>query len=165
MLKSLLAHLPEKTKNNLNVRLFGFFKVPLIFLAGVRVISVDADRCEIVVPFKRRNKNHLNSLYFGSLGIGADVAGGLIASYLIEKQNLRISLVFKDFTAQFLKRAEADTHFICEDGDRVQALIKAAHTTGERVNDTVRVVATTPSVTGDEPVAEFALTLSLKSKE
>jgi hypothetical protein len=37
-------------------------------------------------------------------------------------------------------------------------------TTGERVNLPVKVIATVPDKFGDEPVAEFTITLSLKEK-
>ena len=34
--------------------------------------------------------------------------------------------------------------------------------TGERVNQPVTIIATCPSLHGDEPMAEFTLTLSIK---
>ncbi len=46
----------------------------------------------------------------------------------------------------------------------VRELVKEAVETGERVNTTVHVTATVPSRLGDEPVARFELTLSLKLK-
>ncbi|MFC1593662.1 DUF4442 domain-containing protein, partial [Candidatus Neomarinimicrobiota bacterium] len=115
-------------------------------------------------PFKRRNKNHLKSMYFGALAVGADVSGGVLAMHLISKSGRNISLVFKDFKADFLKRPEGDTHFTCNDGLAVRILIDKAIKTGERVDMPLKITATVPEISGNEPVAEFILTLSLKDK-
>ncbi len=88
-----------------------------------------------------------------------------MAMMLIQKSKSKGSLVFKDFKAEFLKRAEGDVHFTCENGEGVQALIKKAQESGERENMTVHVVATVPSQSTTEPVAKFELTLSVKCKK
>ncbi len=83
---------------------------------------------------------------------------------LIQRRKLKISLIFKDFQAEFLKRAEGDTHFTCWDGKAIQEGLDKAASTGERQNVTLPIIATVPSKTGAEPVARFVLTLSLKQK-
>ncbi len=102
-------------------------------------------------------------MYFGVLAAGADLAGGLIAMKLIKEGGDDINLVFKDFNAQFLKRAEGDTVFTCEEGRDVGALVRRARESGERVDMPVHVVARVPSK-GPEDVARFTLTLSLKKR-
>ena len=82
----------------------------------------------------------------------------------IKAENASISLVFKDFKAEFLKRAEGDTYFTCEDGEDILRLVQKSRSSGERENMTVRVTATVPSKLGNEPVARFELTLSLKKR-
>jgi len=146
------------------IRSFGLSKVPLIFYCRPSVIKLTEKITVIKIPFKRRNKNHLKSMYFGALSVGADVAGGVLAMHLIQKSGQNISLVFKDFKADFLKRPEGDTHFTCKDGLSVKRLIDEATKTGERVNMPLKITATVPEISGDEPVAEFVLTLSLKDK-
>jgi len=146
------------------LRSFGFWKVPLIFYCRPSIVDFSSEKAIVKVPLKRRNKNHLNSMYFGVLAVGADVAGGVLAMDLIRQSKRKISLVFKDFKAEFLKRPEGDTHFICNDGIAIQNLINETIKTGERVNMPIKITATVPSLFGDEPVAEFILTLSLKDK-
>jgi len=146
------------------IRYFGLSKIPLIFYCRPSVIELNDNTTIIKIPFKRRNKNHLKSMYFGALSIGADVAGGVLAMDLIRKSRHNISLVFKDFKAEFLKRPEGDTYFTCNDGQAVKKLIDSAISTGERVNMPLKITATVPELSGDEPVAEFILTLSLKDK-
>jgi|GEM_PF-46175 len=145
------------------VRLWARFNVPLIHAVHPSVIVVDDHRCEVKIPLRRRTKNHLRSMYFGALCIGADVAGGLIAMRQIEKQGGGVSLIFKGFKAEFLKRPEGDVHFACEQGEAIGELVRKAISSGERENLVVRVTATVPSVS-PEAVAEFDLTLSLKRR-
>ena len=146
------------------IRYFGLRKVPLIFYCRPSIIRLTKETTIIRIPFKRKNKNHLKSMYFGALAVGADIAGGVLAMDLISKSGRNISLVFKDFKANFLKRPEGDTHFTCNDGLAVKHLIEEAAKTGERVNMPLKITATVPELSGDEPVAEFVLTLSLKDK-
>jgi len=154
----------ERFKMNCFMLLFGLKDIPLIGTAGVRIVEMDDQTCVITVPFKRRNKNHLNSMYFGALAIGADCAGALMALVENRRRGYPVNFVFKDFQADFLKRAEADTFFTCKDAPAVRAAFDEALRTGERVNVPLRVVATTPAKLGAEPVATFQLTLSLKKK-
>ena len=72
-------------------------------------------------------------------------------------------MIFKDYHADFLKRAEGDVHFICEDGIAIQNLVHEAEKTGARQNLPVHIVATVPKISS-EPVAKFVLTLSIKKK-
>lgn len=140
------------------MRAFGFAKVPLLFLCSPQVIKLNDTHCEVLIPFRRRVKNHLGSVYFGALAIGADTCVGMLAFDKIHQSGKNISLVFKDFKAQFIKRAEGDTLFVCEQGVLIQELIDEVVRTGERAHRTIPAVA---KVKG-EVVAEFELTLSLK---
>ena len=139
---------------------FGANQVPMIGYCDPEVVELTASRCEIRIPLQDKTKNHLNSMYFGALAVGADVAGGLMAMQMIQASGQPIDLVFKDFKANFLRRPDADVHFNCEDGELVQAMIAKAMQSGERVNETVTVTATADG----EPVAEMQLTLSLKKR-
>ena len=83
---------------------------------------------------------------------------------LIQESSENISLIFKTLTAEFLKRAEGDVHFICNDGRVISDLVNAATESTERVESPIHVIATVPGKFGDEPVAKFTLILSLKKK-
>ena len=149
--------------DTLFLRVFSFSKIPLLFAVSPRVVAIDSGSCEIAIPFKRNNKNHLGSMYFGTLCIGADAAGGLIAMKALRNlKNGKGSLIFKDFQANFLKRAEGETRFVCRAGEAIREAVNRAYESGERVEIPVPVTATVPSKFGDDPVAEFVLTLSLK---
>ena len=162
-LKSAADLIPDKFRNTAYVRLWALSKVPLLNWVRPVILELSEERTVVRIPLCRRTKNHLGSMYFGVLACGADVAGGLIAVRHIQNSGRKISLVFKDFRADFLKRPEADTVFTCTDGQSIKAMIDKTIRTGERVNNVVHVTATCPEKFGDEPVAEFALTLSIKA--
>ena len=149
-------------KQTFYLRAFGLTKVPLLFSACPTVVDLSDSRCEVKIPLNWWTRNHFKSMYFGALAIGADCAGGLIAMHFIRKSGKNISLIFKDFRADFLKRPEADVHFICEGGAAIQRGVEETARTGERVNLPMNIIATTPKLSGNEPVAKFILTLSLK---
>ena len=148
----------------LQVRLWALKNVFLLYFVKPRIEELSEQRCVVKIPLGWRTRNHLRSMYFGALCIGADVAGGLIAFELMRRQKARVSFVFKDMKAEFLKRAEGDVLFTNEDGAVVADLLRRTMETGERQEATVHVTATVPSKLGNEPVARFALTLSLKKR-
>lgn len=159
-----MSILSKQVKATWYLRYFGWKKVPLIYYCRPSVIELNKEKAVIKIPIKRRNRNHLNSMYFGALAVGADVAGGLLAMDQIRRSKKKVSLVFKDFKADFLKRPEGDTLFTCDDGLAIEKLVHESIESGERVNMPLKITATVPTIFDDEPVAEFVLTLSLKDK-
>lgn len=151
--------------NTLQLRLWSLKNVLLISFVKPSILEVNERRCVIRIPLNWRTTNHLKSMYFGVLCVGADVAGGLIAFHLARQAKTPISFVFKDMNARFLKRAEGDVIFTNNDGAKIQDLVQRAIASGEREEATVRVTATVPSKFGDEPVAEFDLTLSIRKSK
>ena len=145
------------------IRLFGISKVPLIWYCRPKVIKHTQKEIEVKIPLKYRTKNHLGSMYFGVLAVGADITGGFLAMDSIIKSSRKVALIFKDFKADFLKRPEGDVHFFCKDGLEIEELVKKTIDTGERQNYLMSIYATVPSISMDV-VAKFELTLSLKDK-
>ncbi len=153
----------DKTRETLTLRWFGLTKIPVLFYFGVSVTEISKERMVVRIPLRRRTKNHLGSMYFGALCAGADCAAGAFAMHLIKQQPKHVSLVFKDFSAEFLKRAEGDVDFCCSQGKEIAELVAQAVASDERVERQLDVIATVPSLSV-EPVARFKLTLSLKKR-
>lgn len=151
--------------NTAMVRLWALQNVFFLWLASPKVLELSDDRCVIKVPLNwRTRRRDIRAMYLGTLCMGADVAAGLIAFKLVRDRKVRVNFIFKDMKAEFLKRAEDDVLFTNVDGSVVQELMRRTLESGERQEATVRVVATVPAKLGDEPVARFELTLSLKRK-
>lgn len=152
-------------RDTLTVRTWALRNVFLLRFIKPQVTEVSDERCEIIIPLNwRTRRRDIHAMYLGAMCMGADVAGGLIAFRLVTAKKVPVSFVFKDIRGEFFKRAEDDVHFICEDGVRIQALLRRTLESGERQEETVNVIATVPRKLGAEPVARFALTLSVKKR-
>lgn len=141
--------------------LLGFFKIPLIGFVRPRLIELTDKKVAVKIKFRRRTKNHLNSMYFGALAVGADVAGGIHAFYFAEKLNKKVSFAFKSIHAEFLKRAETDVIFECSEGAKIEAIIAESLEKQIRINQLVHVEAKNLS---NEIVATFDMEISVKIK-
>ena len=144
--------------------LFGLFKIPMIGYVGPKIIVFDEDKIVVKVPYKRRTLNHLKSVYLGALVVGADLVAGFHAFYLARAMKLNVSLVFKDFKAEFIKRPMSDVYFICEEGQNVKAMIERSIESGERITEDIHIKAYTNYPDEMEHIADFSLGLSLKVK-
>ena len=141
---------------------FGCFKVPLIGYLHPRLITLTDEKIVIKLPLTRRSKNHLHSMYFGALAVGADFAGGLHGFYHARQAGVKVSLAFKSFQAQFLKRPESHVYFICTMGQNVKDMIAESKKTGQRINKPILITACTNYPQQPDDVASFTLELSLK---
>lgn len=152
-------------KNNLFLSLYAWTKIPLIGFCSPKVIEATNQRTELKIKLGYRTKNHLGAMYFGALAIGSELSIAMLAVKLIEQSGQKIDFLFKDYKAEFLKRAEGDVHFICEEADVVVKQIEEAKLSTDRINRTMRAYALVPSVSMTEKVATFELTLSVKRRE
>jgi hypothetical protein len=139
--------------------LLGFFKIPLIGFTRPKLIALDEKNVSVKIRLNRRTKNHLNSMYFGALAIGADVTGGIHVFYFSEILNKKVSFSFKRMNAQFLKRAESDVYFSSNEGQIIKEAIEESIKTGERINKSIMITAKNES---QEIVATFEMISSLK---
>ncbi len=141
--------------------LMGVVKIPMIHYTGPKLLQINDETVKIRVRLRRRTKNHLKSMYFGALAVGADIAGGIHAYYFANKSKQNISFAFKSFQAEFLKRATSDVTFVSNDGAKVQEVIKEALETKERVNRLIDLKAFNKE---GEEVAIFKMEISVKIK-
>ena len=147
-------------KANRRLFLFGLFKIPMIRYCRPKIVQLDNESIRIKIPFRRRTRNHVNSMYFGAMSVGADLASGFLAYHLFEVQGVNASLVFAGAQSKFTKRAEGDVYFHCASGKEILSMIHESTETGERITRTIPVVC----LCKNEQVAEFQMELSLKVK-
>ena len=150
-------------KLNFYLRIISFWKIPLLFYCRPKIIFLDSNSVKFRIKLNRRVKNHLGSMYLGALAVGADIASGYFAFHYLQKYKKSISLIFKDFHADFYRRSMGDVIFTCDMGEEIKDLIDKSLQSTERVNLPVIVRASVPTIS-DETVAKFTLTLSVKTK-
>ena len=129
-----------------------------------RVVNVSDTEVILSIPLNRRTRNHVGSMYIGAMTVGVDFVTGLTAMTSIKKSKKNIVLIFKDLKSSFIKRAEGETFFTCSHTKEIEAAVRKAVDSKQRVNIEVPIIATVPKKFGDEPVAEFTITLSMKEK-
>lgn len=149
-------------KANIKLFLFAVTKVPLILFCKPKIKVLNKDSCHVEIPLNYFTKNHVSSMYFGTLLIGVDLCCGLLAMHLIEKSNKKVSIIFKNVSANFIKRAENKVRFECNQGKEIQDVIKNTIETKERVNKTIYVNAF--DIITNECVVNYEIGLSLKHK-
>lgn len=163
MVRNILAKIPVKTQMTWGVRGGSLLKIPLLAFVWPEVLEIGETQSRLKIPCTYRTKNHLNVVYFGALCMGAEA---VIALHVLDeiRQEGKIDFLFKDFSANFLKRAESDVVFVCEEGQAIRDMVRKARITKERQTFTFHSYAMTPDKTGEEKVAEFSLTLSVKQR-
>ena len=157
--------LPGFIADTMFIRCFSFFYIPLLNHIKPSVVELSDSKCVIRVPFRRRNTNHVGSMYFGAMTIGAEAAAGLLAMHRILVDKKPVTMVFRDVEGQFLKAARGEAHFTCVEGAALLQALEECIKTGQRMDVPVVVTATVPSKTQKQVVARFVLTLSLKKHE
>lgn len=158
MLEGLIS---KNLKMTALVNAFSAFKIPLLAFVTPKVLELDDSRAVVRVRLDMRTRNHLGVMYFGALAMGAELSIALRAIQTIAESGKKVDFIFKDFQAEFLKRADSHVNFVCEEGKKVAALVQKTILSGERENHTFSGYAYVPSVS-DDPVMKYKLTLSVK---
>ena len=154
----------ELRKAKRMLMLFGIFKIPLIGFVRPKLIELTDERMVVRIPLRRRTRNHLGSMYFGALAIGADLSGAFQAFHVAQRLNKKLAIVFKDFKADFIRRPESDVYFVSEEGKHIEEMIDKSIQSKERITEQVLIKAYINYPDNPEVVAEFSLGLSLKYK-
>ncbi len=139
--------------------LLGLVKIPMIRYTRPRLLHIDDESVKVKIRLRRRTKNHLNSMYFGALSVGADIAGGIQVFYFSKKMDRKVSFAFKGMNAQFIKRAESDIVFESHEGEKIKNAMDKSLSEGSRVNDTILVEAKNEQ---GEVVATFEMVVSVR---
>ena len=147
---------------NQMLKQFGKHQVKLIDYCMPEVLAISDEQISLKIPLNEKTKNHLDSMYFGALAVGADVAAGLMAMEMAHQLGMNVSLAFKSVQGDFYRRPEDDVIFSCYQGSMIREMLDRSWQTGKRINEPVSVTVTCPTMDGAEPVASFTLTLSLK---
>ena len=123
------------------------------------VLKSSTKETKVKIKLRRRTKNHLKTMYFGALCIGADFTAGLLVLNILKKHKSKANLIFKDFQVDFLKRADSNIVFICNDHDIINESVLKNLKFSKRENFTISVDAFNKK---DEIVSKFKLTTSIK---
>jgi Domain of unknown function (DUF4442) len=155
--------LPEIKKLNRFIQGLSLLKVPLLGICRPRILELTEDVARVKLPYEFLTKNHLGSMYFGALGMGSELSIALRLLDRMRREKVPVSFIFKDFSCEFLKRAETDVHFITEQVRAIDKLIDLSAGSPDRHNGTFDGYAV--SATTGEKLMTYKLTISMKRFE
>ena len=95
-----MSKLALKMKNT-----FSFFVLPSAYISGVRVQSIEDDKCVVRVKHRWINQNPFKSLYWAVQGMAAEMPGGLLLQNKIKKSGHSIAMLLIGSTSKFTKKA------------------------------------------------------------
>lgn len=142
-------------------RLYLLKKLPLAFIAGLRVKELSDEKAIVTIKYGWLTQNPFRSMYFACLSMAAEMSTGLLALNGVYDSNPPVSMLIIKNQAVYMKKAVGNITFICADGKILNAAISMAKTTGEGVEIDAKSIGKDEA--GDI-VAEFVFTWSLKAK-
>lgn len=136
-------------------------KLPMAYLAGLRIKAVSPDHAAVTISYKYLNKNPFNSIYFACLSMAAELSTGVLCMMHVYKSNPAVSMLVVNLEADFTKKAVGKITFTCHDGQMIQEAADRTKQTGEGVTFTATSIGIDEK--GDQ-VAAFRFTWSMKAK-
>jgi hypothetical protein len=145
------------------IRTLSLFKVPLLGILRPKVLTLTTQEARVQLPHEFLTKNHVGSMYFGALAMGSELSIALRILDRMQREKAPVSFIFKDFTCEFVKRAEDDVQFITDEVEKIDSLIDQAIQSDERQNGTFKGYAVSSRT--QEKLMNYQLTISLKRIE
>lgn len=145
------------------IRTLSLFKVPLLGICSPKVIELSEEKAVVELPHKFLTKNHVGSMYFGALAMGSELSIALRLLDRMQREKVPVSFIFKDFSCEFLKRAETDVQFVTEQVKSIDELIDRANSNPDRQNGTFEGYAI--SAKTKEKLMTYKITISMKRFE
>jgi hypothetical protein len=153
----------EKTaKDTLILNAMTWLKIPLLALCRPKIVERSTSRCVVRIRRNYWTQNHVGSMYFGALSMGAELSIAASVVFQIQYDKIPLNFLFTDFEAKFLKKGTGDVYFIFEEMEELQKLVQHCIETGEKSEHKFRGRATLSLDPQAEPIMTYALTLNLK---
>ena len=146
--------------NPMKLRLFMVRKLPMAWLAGLRLTQLTPAHATVTVRFKHLTQNPFRSIYFACLAMAAELASGMQAMMHVQGGG-PVSMLVVKLEGDFTKKAVGLITFTCPDGSRIAQAVAESRATGEGRT----IVCTSTGVDeGGDVVAVFRVTWSFRAK-
>ena len=145
----------------MKLKLFMLQKLPMAWLAGLRLVQLNPESATVTIRFKYLTQNPFRSIYFACLAMAAELASG-IQAMMHTQAGGPVSMLVVGIQGDFTKKAVGLIAFTCPDGPRIAQALAESRTTGE--GRTVECTSTGVDEAGDV-VAVFRLTWSFRAKK
>lgn len=155
------AKLLKLVTSPLSFNAFLLAKLPMGFIAGLRVKEITMEKCSITVPYRWMNQNPFRSTYFAVLAMAAEMSTGMLALIGTMDSKPSVSMLVTHLEADFTKKATGITTFTCYDGQAIFDAIEKSIITGEGQDITTTAIGL--SKDGHEE-ARFRIQWSFKAR-
>lgn len=146
----------------LKLKAYLLYKLPMGFLAGLKVIKLESETCQVTVPYRWLNQNPFQSTYFAVLSMAAEFSTGVLALLHSQNPDYKVGTLVINLEAEFVKKATGITTFTCSDGNLFAEAIAKSIQTGEAIPIKATTVGTNAQ---GEIESKFAITWSVKAKK
>lgn len=113
------------------INTFNIFKLPAVFLTGVRVTSINDEACNVSVKHRWINQNPFKSMFWAVQGMAAELSTGALVMDKIQQRGINISMLVLNNKASFTKKATGRITFTCSQGYDIDETISKAVSTGQ----------------------------------
>ncbi len=158
---------PEQEKfklrisNSAKFKLFLLTQLPMGLIAGMKLRTIEPDKCVTSVPFKWLNKNPFKSVYFAVQAMAAELSTATPCLLAVRGYKPSVAFIIVDMKAHFFKKATDSVTFTCMEGSKAFDAVEKAITTSEAQIVTFKTVGKMDDGT---VVSEFEFTWSFKQR-
>ena len=140
-------------------RFYLFFNLPMGFLSGMKIKTIDDQKCILTVPFKWLNKNPFKSTFWAVLGMAGEMNGAALILQYTYKNSPTISTLPIKSEAIFFKKAKGITTFTCNDSEMIKSKVLEAIDSRESVEI---ITKSTGRNKDEEKICEFTFHWTIK---
>lgn len=122
--------LMTKLLSPLRFKFFGYKHLPSVAFWKIRILAISPSKCDVHLPFNRRNKNPFNSTYFAAMmGAGELSTGTLCMIHLADRG--KWSMLVTNVKSEFYKKTSESIVFSCNQGSELKSLLDAIEENGK----------------------------------
>jgi len=159
--QSARTKLQRDLNNGLKFRFFLLLKMPIAWIAGMRLDRMDHQSCTASMPYRWLSQNPFRSIYFATQAMAAELSTGALAMAAITGTRPAVSMLITTMTAQYSKKATQRVTYTCNQGDAITEAVNRAIASGEGEEVTVESIGTMADGT---EVSRFSFTWSFKAR-
>ncbi len=130
-------------------------------ISGIRLVQLDEDKAVAEAPFRWRNKNPFNSMYFAVQSMAAELSTAAPVMLALKDFDADVALIIVDLKVDFVKKAQSKTTFTCTEYSRIYETIAQL----QQAEDTAAItIKTTGRDSAGDKVATFHFTWSFRRR-
>ena len=109
-----------------SINKFILFKIPIAWIAGIRVTEISNEKCIIMLRHKWINQNPFRSIYFGVLVMAGELSTGIPLFREVQKSGGQISMLVIRHESFFYKKATGKIKFIFDETHLIKKHLQTA---------------------------------------